>query len=137
MHVWRVVWGHCRHHACFGRHHPPSQKEGHSMLHNDYTINNNLINNKQVEYDGQMLMQGTHDGVVIKVISDKVVETAVYHSVQLDPATIRKITAQAEASTGPTNVCNRRREKKKRKRGNTMEQKRFKLINCITVPHLQ
>ena len=58
-----------------------------------------------MEYEGQMLMQGTNDSVVVKVISDVVVESNPFHSVQLDPNQIRKITAQAEAVTGPTPVC--------------------------------
>jgi len=62
-----------------------------------------------VEYDGQMLMQGTNDNVVIKLISDVVVDSNPYKSVQLNPDQIKKITQQAEASGVPIpcHICNK------------------------------
>ncbi len=49
-------------------------------------------------------MQGTNDSVVITLLSDLVIDSVPFKSVQLDPNQIRKITQQTEANSAPTAV---------------------------------
>lgn len=56
-------------------------------------------------FEGDMLMQGTHDNVIVTLLSETVVDTKVFKSAIFSADEIREYTKKQEASAGPSTVC--------------------------------